>query len=178
MEIVFKIYSYIKFKTRGILRGLKQNYYTWQIKKTAAKCGEGLKVNGKSVINHNTSLGNNVNFNGLVVTGLGNVVIGDNFHSGIGCRLITSFHNYEGNAIPYDSTIINKNIIIEDNVWLGDNVIVLGGITIKEGAIIQAGSVVVSDIPVCAIAGGHPARVFGNRNKERYFDLKEQKKFH
>ena len=71
-----------------------------------------------------------------------------------------------------------KNIIIEDNVWLGDRVIILGGIKIGEGAVIQAGSVVVEDIPICAVAGGHPAKVFKYRDQTHYFQLKQEGKFH
>lgn len=54
----------------------------------------------------------------------------------------------------------------------------IGGVVIGEGAIIQAGSVVVSDVPDCAIAGGHPAKVFSYRNKEHYYQLKKEKRFH
>ena len=117
-------------------------------------------------------------FNGIKITGNGKVMIGDNFHSGEDCLLISTIHNYDtGNAIPYDNTCINKNIIIEDNVWLGSRVIVLGGVRIGEGAIIQAGSCVVKDIPKHAIAGGHPAKVFKQRDIEHYNTLKEQQKF-
>lgn len=56
-------------------------------------------------------------------------------------------------------------------------VIVLGGVTIGEGAIIQAGSVVVSDIPDCAIAGGHPAKVFKDRDQDHYHRLKQEGRF-
>ena len=56
--------------------------------------------------------------------------------------------------------------------------IILGGVTIGEGAIIQAGSVVCKDVPPLAIAGGHPAAAFRYRDKEHYFKLKEEKKFH
>ena len=126
-----------------------------------------------------TILGQNPNFNGLTVVGHGEVIFGDNFHSGPGCLIITSNHNFDsGNAIPYDDTNIVKSVIINDNVWLGSRVIVLGGVEIGEGAIIQAGAVVVNNIPPCAIAGGNPAKVFKYRNKEHYFRLKEQKKFH
>lgn len=34
------------------------------------------------------------------------------------------------------------------------------------------------DIPDCAIAGGHPAKTFKYRNKEHYYELKSQKRFH
>ena len=114
----------------------------------------------------------------MKIFGNGKVVIGDNFHSGGGCQIITSFHNYEGDAIPYDDTYIDKDVIIGNNVWLGNNVIILGGVQIGEGAIIQAGSVVCKSIPDCAIAGGHPAVPFKYRDKEHYEKMKEENKFH
>lgn len=107
------------------------------------------------------------------------MVIGDNFHSGPDCLFICQNHNFDkGEAIPYDSTYILRDITIEDNVWLGSRVIILGGVTIGEGAIIQAGSTVVSDIPKYAIAGGHPAKCFSERNIEHYEKLKAEGKFH
>lgn len=109
----------------------------------------------------------------------GRVTIGNNFHSGPECLMITQIHNYDGGrAIPYDNTYLYKDVDIEDNVWLGSRVIVLGGVRIGEGAIIQAGSVVVSDIPKYAIAGGHPAKVFNYRDIDHYEQLKSQNKFH
>ena len=127
----------------------------------------------------NTFLGNNCNFNGMVIRGFGKVEIGDNFHSGKQCLIINTYHKYDnGNAIPYDTNeVINKDVIIEDNVWIGDRVLVLGGVTIGEGAIIQAGAVVVNNIPKYAIAGGNPAKVFKYRNIENYERLKSENKF-
>jgi len=135
-------------------------------------------VGGKTKLNKNTRLGKNPNFNGLIVVGTGLVAIGDNFHSGTGCLLINSNHNYEGKKIPYDDTHIIKNIVIEDNVWLGNRVTILGGVKIGEGAIIQAGAVVVKSVPPLSIVGGNPASVFKYRNKEHYFILKSQGSFH
>jgi len=135
------------------------------------------RVNFKTFLSKNTTLGSNTHFNGLIVAGYGEVVIGDNFHSGSECMLITDVHNYHGQKIPYDDTYIIKNITIGDNVWIGSRVIVLGGVDIGEGAIIQAGSVVTKNIPPLAIAGGHPATVFSSRNSEHYYSLKKQKLF-
>jgi acetyltransferase-like isoleucine patch superfamily enzyme len=104
----------------------------------------------------------------MKILGSGNVSIGSNFHSGFGCIIMTHNHNYEGNSIPYDDTIITADVTIEDNVWFGINVIVLPGVTIQEGAIIQAVVFVVSNIPKCGIAGGHPARVFKYRDMIHY----------
>ncbi len=157
---------------------LIRHYYPRKIRKTAAKCGKNLYVGGKSNVTSNTCLGECVNFNGMQMYGKGRIEIGDYFHSGQNCQIITSFHNYEGNKIPYDNTYINKDVIIEDCVWIGNNTIILGGTRIGEGAIIQAGSVVCCDIPKYAIAGGHPAKPFKYRDKEHYELLKSKKEFH
>ena len=162
-----------------IINYFKKKFYLHRCRRVAKSYGEGFKVNGESYVTPNTTLGNNVNFNGMKIQGSGNVTIGDNFHSGIECMIITSSHNYDkGNAIPYDDTVISKDVVIEDNVWLGNRVIILPGVKIGEGAIIQAGSVVTKDIPECAIAGGHPAKVFKQRDVPHYIRLKREGKFH
>lgn len=137
-----------------------------------------IKANRYTKLTKNTIVGKNVNFNGFIIQGGGKCTFGSNFHSGPNCRIITINHNYEGELIPYDTSYITKDVVIEDNVWLGANVMVLGGVTIGEGAIIQAGSTVVKSIPKYAIAGGHPAKVFSERNVTHYNKLKEQGKFH
>ena len=162
----------------SFFHNLKVKHYTKNIQKTVRECGVNLRVNGPSIATSNTYLGNNVNFNGMHIQGKGEVRIGDNFHSGIENMIITDIHNYEGEAIPYDETIISKDVIIEDNVWLGNRVIILPGVTIQEGAIVQAGSTVVKDVPSCAIVGGHPAKVFKYRDVQHYNQLKAEGKFH
>lgn len=132
----------------------------------------------KTSLSSKTELGVNPNFNGMTIKGNGRVVFGDNFHSGEGCLILTSNHNYNGNALPYDETNIDKDVIIGNNVWFGDRVIVMGGVKIGDGCIIQAGAVVVKDIPDLGIAGGNPAQVFKYRDKEHYFTLLENKLFH
>ena len=158
---------------------ISKTIFTFFIKKKAASVGEGLIVNHYSSVTLNTHLGNNVNLNGLRVIGGGNVHIGNNFHSATGCLIMTTIHNYDNGAkIPYDETVIHKDVIIEDNVWLGLNVVILPGVTVSEGAIVQAGSIVSSNVPPCAIVGGNPARVFSLRDKDHYYNLKEKKQFH
>lgn len=153
-------------------------YYPYTIRKKAKQCGKKLYCGGKSYVNSNTYLGEHVCFNGMAISGNGKVTIGDYFHSGINCQIITSFHNYEGEEIPYDNTYIDKDVNIGDCVWLGNNVIILGGVNIGEGAIIQAGSVVCCDVPPFAIAGGHPAKQFKTRNIENYLKKKSENRFH
>jgi len=154
-------------------------FYTYLVKRKAKKYGSPIRVNSLSFVSKTTTLGKNVSFNGMRISGCGLVTIGDNFHSGKDCLMISQNHNFNNGAkIPYDNTYICKDITIEDNVWLGDRVIVLGGVTIGEGAIIQAGSVVVNNVPKYAITGGHPAKVFSQRDVNHYDSLKKQGKFH
>ncbi|MDP2715677.1 DapH/DapD/GlmU-related protein [Rheinheimera sp.] len=163
---------------KKIIKYLIRKFYTSKAKRIVAQYGESLRVNRNSIFTFNTIIGNNCHFNGMNVLGGGKVLFGDNFHSGPGCMIITSYHNYHGDSIPYDATFINKDVLIGDNVWIGARVIILGGVTIGEGAIVQAGSVVVNDIPALSIAGGHPAKVFSHRDPEHYSEKKSLKKFH
>lgn len=163
---------------KALFRKVKRYIHTLNVKKKVGSYQEPLYVGRKSSVNKNVHLGRNVSFNGMSIRGGGVVRIGDNFHSGSECIMISQVHNYEGAEIPYDSSYILQDILIGDNVWLGDRVMILGGVTIGEGAIIQAGSVVVHDVPACAIAGGHPAKVFKYRDKEHYYRLKAMGKFH
>jgi len=160
-----------------MIKRLQKIVYTTIVKMRVERYVHPLHVNAFSWVSSKTILGKNINFNGIKIQGCGDVVIGDNFHSGKECMIITQNHNYEGEMIPYDNTYICKKTIIGDNVWFGHRVIVLPGISIGEGAVIQAGAVVSSDIPECAIAGGNPAKVFSYRDKEHYDRLKKEGKF-
>jgi len=162
---------------RNIKRRIKKIYYTKKALKGIATYKEVPNINHKCVFNRNTHLGKNCHFNGMNISGGGKVIIGDNFHSGTSCMMISQNHNIYGKALPYDNTYIYKDIEIGDNVWLGSRVIILAGVVIGEGAVIQAGSVVVSNIPPLSIAGGHPATVFNKRDSEHYFNLKQQELF-
>lgn len=162
---------------KKFIKTILQLFFTFLAKQRCKKY-LSFRAYGYTRLTRNTELGENVNFNGFKVYGSGKVFIGDNFHSGKGCSIITQVHNYKGNALPYDDSYIIKDTKILENVWLGNNVIILGGITIGEGAIIQAGSVVVNNIEPLIIAGGHPAKPFAKRDKDHYYNLKAEKKFH
>ncbi len=175
-------YLNLMVKILGVVRrGCSKVVREIRINRVKNQCGGyhgKVQVGGPTLLTKNTFLGQNINFNGLVVSGGGKVTIGDNFHSGPDCLLICENHNFDyGDAVPYDTTYIYKPINIDNNVWLGSRVIVLGGVSIGEGAIVQAGSCVVSDIPSYAIAGGHPAKVFSYRDIEHYEKLKAEGKF-
>jgi acetyltransferase-like isoleucine patch superfamily enzyme len=106
------------------------------------------------------------------------VEIGKYCHMGQGLTIYGFNHNFvNSNSIPYDETIICKDVIVEDFVWIGANVTILSGVRIEEGAIIGAGSVVSSNIPRYAIVGGNPAKVIKYRDAEHFEKLKANGRF-
>ena len=67
-------------------------YYTNKVALCVGVYHKPLRVNRKSIVTRNVLLGKNVNFNGMMIIGTGKVRIGDNFHSGIDCMMITKSH--------------------------------------------------------------------------------------
>ena len=156
----------------------RTHLYGAQVLHTAKEVGEGFWCNEFSYVNENTILKDHVHFNGMNITGSGNVTIGRYFHSGIENLIITQTHDYDyGDNIPYGSEMIHSDIEIGDFVWFGSRVTILPHTHIGEGAIIQAGSVVHGEIPPMAIAGGNPAKVFKYRDVEHFEKLKSEGKF-
>ncbi|MUI52481.1 acyltransferase [Aliivibrio fischeri] len=177
MIFLISFFKKIKLYLYELRKRIRRYYYTQVGIKRISNYETIPYINNKCIFNNNIILGSNCHFNGMEVGGAGKVTIGDNFHSGPFCMMITQNHNIHGEELPYDSSYILKDIVIGDNVWIGSRVIILGGVSIGEGAVIQAGSVVVSDIPALSIAGGHPAKVFSHRDSEHYYKLKKEKKF-
>lgn len=103
-----------------------------------------------------------------------NVIIGPNV------TIMTSNHNFKEDIqyIPYDSKNIDKTTIINSNVWIGANVSIVPGVTIGEGAIVGMGSVVTKDVDPLTIVGGNPASKIGEREKEKYYELKLKNRFY
>ena len=161
-----------------LVHRLKTTLHTNYAKLRLGSYGKRLLVHNASVFNKNVTVGDFCNFNGMKISGLGKVCIGNYFHSGVDCMIITQNHNYEGDMLPYDKTYIYKNVNIDDFVWFGNHVLVVGNVTIGEGAIIAAGAVVVKDVPPLAIVGGNPARIIKYRDKDHFYKLKAEGKFH
>jgi len=164
---------------RGGSIAVRRGLWVARVKRSVASHEGNIHCGGPTILTANTHLKHHVHFSGMRIYGDGHVEIGAHFHSGRDCVLITGNHNYDsGELIPYDKTIVEKDIVIDDCVWLGMRVTVLGGVHLGEGAVVQAGSVVVNDIPKYAVAGGSPARVFKYRDIEHYEQLKAAGKFY
>lgn len=169
--IINKVYSY--------RHQVHIRRWTRQLKRIAISHGKDVYVGGKSIFSGKIYLGDNCNFNGMIIQGNGTVIIGDNFHSGIECMIVTQNHDYDdGDAIPYGSGFHYTQVQIGDNVWLGNRVTIVGNVHIGEGAIVAAASLVCKDIPPYAIVGGNPARILKYRDIQHYKQLKELNKFH
>jgi acetyltransferase-like isoleucine patch superfamily enzyme len=170
LGVMLGFFGFVSRKKTEIMR----IYYTAKVRNTSKEYGENLEVHYKSKVNENTILGDDVGFIDVKIRGDGPVEIGDRFVSGPELLILTRNHNYEGNELPFSKPYERKKVVIEDNVWVGARTTILPGVTIGEGAIIQAGSVVAKDIPPCAIAGGHPAETFDQRDGEHYRKLKRK----
>lgn len=154
-----------------------EKYFLDKLKYEAKKVEGGVRIFGNVQANNKTYIGKNTSINTLNVIGVGECIIGEHCHFGYGLTVITSNHNYKGNAIPYDDTVIEKAVNIGDFVWIGANVTILPGVTIGDGAIIQAGSVVRNDIKSMSIAGGNPATEFASRDIEHYTRMKKERRY-
>ncbi len=158
MDKIYSIYLSSKFKDSG------QNIYLYY----------PIEISGLDFV----QIGNNVHINrGAFIRAEGGLIIGNNVHIARNLVIYTINHNYLGNALPYDNTMIKKTVVIGNNVWIGINVTIIPGITIGEGAIIGAGTVVCQDIPPLAIVGSVAPRIIKYRNKEHYEKLSKIKQY-
>ena len=164
-----------------LARRIKTLFFTSLLKSMLNSYGDFLGANGFCKISRTAKVDVGLKFssNGLAINGIGDVRIGDYFHSGPNCKIMLGTHDYDnGDAIPYGEKNTSKSVVIEDYVWFGSDVIVCGNVHIGEGSIIAIGSVVVKDVPPYAIVGGNPAGIIKYRNIEHFLKLKSENKVH
>lgn len=154
--------------------------YTREYSRLFRASGTGIRLHYPCRITgpERMEVGNNVHINrGALIRAEGGLRIGDNVHIARNLTIYTINHNYEGQALPYDHTMIRESVVIERNVWIGINVTIVPGVRIAEGAIVAAGSVVSHDVPPLTIVGGHPLRLLKARDEEHYRRLETQQKY-
>lgn len=125
------------------------------------KCGKRFRPSYNVVLNRLDKLevGNNVYFAcGCVITGGGEVLIGDNVLFGPNVVISAANHKFDGTTFTqlYDF----GKVTIESNAWIGANVSLLKDTYIPHTSIVGAGSVCTKafEIPFSLIAGV-PAQV-------------------
>jgi acetyltransferase-like isoleucine patch superfamily enzyme len=112
------------------------------------------------------TIGDNVFVNyGTEISLVQEVSIGSNSMIGIDCLIYdTDWHRIDGldGDAPTAPTRIGRG------VWLGARVIVTKGVTIGDNTVVAANSVVTADLPAGVLAGGTPARVIRQIDRNRY----------
>lgn len=92
---------------------------------------------------------------------LGEIVIGHDSVISQGSYLCTGSHDFRDPSFP----IFAERIVVEPEVWVAAQCFVGPGVTIGRGAVIGARSLVLADVPANAVAGGHPAKIVGDRRQ-------------
>lgn len=114
-------------------------------------------------------IGENSRIHGTCIHAYNSISIGKNCLIAANCQIMDgsghdlSFKNVSNRI---NTTGGSRPISIEDNVWIGANCIIMPGVTIGFGSVIAAGSVVTKDIPAMCVAGGNPARVLKEYQKQ------------
>lgn len=105
--------------------------------------------------------------------GRSGLTIGDSVNLGSHVTIYTREHDVNS---P-DFAEIGGPVVIGDHAWVASHAIILPGVSVGEGAVVAAGAVVTRDVPAFAIAGGTPARVIGQRNRDLRYKLGYAKRF-
>ncbi|MFS0562943.1 acyltransferase [Terribacillus sp. 179-K 1B1 HS] len=98
--------------------------------------------------NGSIQIGRNVFFNnGVSISSLNRVIIGDNTSFGENVKIYDQDHIFNTSTNTNVSGFKTLPVSIGSNVWIGSNVVILKGVSIGNGAVIAAGSVVSKDVP-------------------------------
>ncbi len=158
----------------SIANSIRNLYYKYRIKKVGKNVCIGRDVSLISA--KNIVIGDNVWIGDRAIfSAKGGITIGNNISMGPEVLIWTDNHDfYKPDKLPFNDEIIKKPVVIEDNVWLGARCSIVPGVTIGEGAVVAMGSVVTKDVESCAVVAGNPAKIIKYRDKERYYQLKQQ----
>ena len=173
-RFIIKILLWIMAIIRNRYIHIRDQLQTKEITYKLKKCGKDVRFRYPCDIAgaDNMEIENNTYINrGAFIRAQGGLRIGENVHIARNVTIYTYNHNYLGDALPYDHTLIKKPVVIERNVWIGINVTIVPGVRIGEGAIIGAGTIVSQDIPPLAIVGSQPPRIIKYRDQLHYDEL-------
>jgi len=174
------LYSLFERLHRMRLEGRRQQTVQ-QIQSRAKRVGRDFCLNGEIALFGVEALeiGDNVHIGeGAHIHAEGGLSIGSHTHISRRATIYTSNHNYRGERLPYDETLVNKPVWVGEAVWIGMNVTMLPGTMIGDGAIIGAGCVIRGEVPPMAIVSRDDSQsIIGRREEEHYRKLVEQQSF-
>ncbi len=128
--------------------------------------------------------------NVVINNGMGNVILGDEVHTGIGCviigpvrmekhvglsqyvRIMGMHHGIDPRSPHHHQPCIAAPVILEEDAFIGTGTVIMGKkdgspLTIGKYARVGANSVVMDDIPPYSIAVGNPAKVVKTWDHEK-----------
>ncbi len=123
-----------------------------------------------------------IEMNTVINNGMGDVVLEDEVHTGIGCvvigpvemhkhvgisqyvRILGMHHGMEPDMPHHFTPVTSAPVILEEDVFVGTGAVIMGKkngepLTIGKYSRIGANAVVMNDIPPYSVAVGNPARV-------------------
>ena len=98
--------------------------------------------NGLLKIGSNTALGN-----GVSITCMGKITIGEGVQIGPDTKIYDHDHDYRAPGGVKAEKFLTSPVEIGDNTWIGCNVVILRGTTIGKNCIVAAGSVLKGSYP-------------------------------
>lgn len=109
-------------------------------------------------------IGNDVFMNdGVNITCMEGVSIGDNVRIGQNVLIYDHDHNYKDDEIIDKQGMSTEPVVIGDNVWIGSGVIILRGTKIESGSVIAAGTVVKGNIPKDSLVYNEKKMIIRNK---------------
>jgi len=127
---------------------------------------EGVRIRGVKRL----SVGDNVEIGvDNFIQASGGVKLGDDVMIGPGAKIWSINHKFDNpDTSIRDQGYDYEEVTIGDHVWIGANAFVMPGVTIPEGCVISACAMVnKKKYPPYSLIAGSPARVIGNRKKEK-----------
>lgn len=116
--------------TRRKLNSLQTTYLMHYIFRRLGSVGNNCKINGPIVLScpKNCSIGDNVHIGrNAWIRAEGEVSIGANTHISRNLVLYSVNHDFHGEVLPYDNSMLKRPVSIGKNVWIGMNVCITPG---------------------------------------------------
>lgn len=105
---------------------------------------------------------------GTSIVGHLEIEIGDDVYTGPNVYITDQNHATDDSSLPIGRQAApERPVRIGAGSWLGAGSVVLPGVRIGSHVVVGAGSVVTDDLPDRVVAVGSPARVVGDRGRER-----------
>lgn len=105
-------------------RRCRHFFATLVLKHLTVKCGDKVGAARIPRISRcaKVEVGHNCSFNGMTISGWGEVKIGNYFHSGENVKIMLGSHDYDHDEkIPYGNKHTHREVVIDDYVWVGSD---------------------------------------------------------